>query len=308
MTATGFAFDNERPAPPGLARAVPPRRPAGDLRRIRWPSSTTAATAGPSCGCPTAGRRCRPRAGRRRSTGADDDGGWTVFTLRGLQPARSGRAGLPRQLLRGRRLSPAGPARACRPRRSGRWRRPGRRDRHFVDAAGCIPRRPAGRGPAADDRRRLGMDRQRLLPYPRLPAAPRARSASTTASSCPARWCCAAAPASPRRPHPRRPTATSSRPARAGPSPACGWPTMLDRSLPGDGRVAFHDLAPSRRASRTRCSPACRSRAEGDPLPLPLRRRAARPCSTRSASCRNTIRPAPRSAILTRPRRRDRRA
>ena len=41
---------------------------------------------GPNCGCPTAGRRCRPRAGARRSTGANGDGVRTIFTLTGERP------------------------------------------------------------------------------------------------------------------------------------------------------------------------------------------------------------------------------
>ena len=49
-----------------------------------------------------------------------DGGGWQVFTLSGLQPRRSGRAGLPCQRLSRPRPSPSGRASACRARRSGR--------------------------------------------------------------------------------------------------------------------------------------------------------------------------------------------
>ena len=42
-----------------------------------------AAIAGRNSGCRTAGRRCSSRAGRRRSTGAREDGEWRIFTLSG---------------------------------------------------------------------------------------------------------------------------------------------------------------------------------------------------------------------------------
>ena len=52
-----------------------------------WSSSRTAATAGPSSGCPTAGRRSRRRGGRRPSTGRASTTVWEEFTLGG--PSRS---------------------------------------------------------------------------------------------------------------------------------------------------------------------------------------------------------------------------
>ena len=58
--------------------------------------------------------KVRERAGRRRSTGRAEDGGWQAWTLAGVRAGRSRRAGLPRELLRGRRLRPLEGARASR--------------------------------------------------------------------------------------------------------------------------------------------------------------------------------------------------
>ena len=122
--APAFAFDNEDAAAQGLARTVPPRRASGDLRRVSSTSSRTAAIASPNSGCRTAGRRCSARAGRRRSIGAREDGGWSHLHACRAAPARPGRAGLPCQLLRGRRLCAMGrQAAADRSRVGGRRRR-----------------------------------------------------------------------------------------------------------------------------------------------------------------------------------------
>ena len=70
-----------------------------------------------------------------------DGGGWSALTLGGPRPLDPRRAGLSRQLLRGRRLR-AGPAPACRPRRSGRRRPRGCRWRGISwRAASATPRR-----------------------------------------------------------------------------------------------------------------------------------------------------------------------
>ena len=64
-------------------------------------------------------------------------------------------------------------------------------DGNLLDDGRLHPAPARGRGPGADDRRRLGMDRQPLRRLSGLSASRRARSANTTASSWPTRWCCA---------------------------------------------------------------------------------------------------------------------
>ena len=129
--------------------------------------------------------------------------------------------------------TPPGPASGCPPRPSGSTPssptgRPTPRPRGNLADTDDLP--PAGRRagdgrPAPGLRRLLGVDVAR--PTSPTPASTRrpARSASTTASSCPTRWCCAAAARSPRPATPARPTATSSRPGRGGRCPACASPT-----------------------------------------------------------------------------------
>ena len=109
------------PPPPRLPRALRPRRTGGDLRRVAWTSSTTAATTVRSCGCPTAGPRSRPRGGSARSTGRSPE-----RRLAGVHPGRAdtgqpGPARLPRELLRGRRLRPLGGHPAAHRGRVGAW-------------------------------------------------------------------------------------------------------------------------------------------------------------------------------------------
>ena len=125
--------------------------------------------------------------------------------------------------------SHAGRTRACRRRRSWSMRRPRSRSPETSSRADFSnPSPPRGIGPDAALRRRLGVDEQRLRPLPRLPAAARARSASTTASSCAASSCCGAAPVL-RRPRTCvRPTGTSSIRMRAGNTPASAWPGISE--------------------------------------------------------------------------------
>ena len=94
--------------PPDLAGAVRAGRPAGHRRGVVGRSWPTAATTGPSCGCPTGGRRPGQLRRRRRCTGSARPTGWTLYTLGGCRPGRPGRAGRAPQLLRGRRLRPLG--------------------------------------------------------------------------------------------------------------------------------------------------------------------------------------------------------
>ena len=80
----------------------------GHQRRVPASSSRTAATGGPSSGSRTAGRGQGARAGRRPLYWERRDGERWQLHPRGPAAARPGRAGLPRQLLRGRRLCPLG--------------------------------------------------------------------------------------------------------------------------------------------------------------------------------------------------------
>ena len=114
-------------------------------------------------GSPTAGRRSRRKAGMRPAIGARSTAPGCPFTLGGLRAGRPGRAGLPCQLLRGRRLRALG--------------RQASADRSGMGSRGA--REPARRRL----RHRLAMDAQRLSRPIRATAPRTARSANTTASS-----------------------------------------------------------------------------------------------------------------------------
>ena len=153
--------------------------------------------AGRSSGCRTAGRRVQQQGWQAPLYWRSDDGEWRIFTLpasgRSSRPSRSAMSASTRPT-----PSPAGPASACRPRPNGRVAAADAAARRQSGRQRPLPslrrRRPGGDGRiAADDRRRLGMDRQPLRRLSALSRRPPARSANTTASSCPTRWCCAAA-------------------------------------------------------------------------------------------------------------------
>ena len=91
-------------APPRVPRAVRARGPAGHVRRVARVHRRRRLPPRPSSGCPTAGRPCRRSSWDAPLYWERDEDGWQVFTLAGMQPDRPERAGLPRQLLRGRRL------------------------------------------------------------------------------------------------------------------------------------------------------------------------------------------------------------
>ena len=102
-----------------------------------WRSWRTAATRGPSLWLSDGWARRQAQGWEPRSTGPIGRSGPTGGSSpsAGPQPVDPGRAGLPRQLLRGRRLRPMGRARGCRPRPSGRrWPRD--------EAEGQLPGRP----------------------------------------------------------------------------------------------------------------------------------------------------------------------
>ena len=229
-----------------------------------------------------------------------------------------GPAGQPRQLLRGRGLRHLGRQAAAQRGRVGARRRaaalgtpddarqPRRRRRRSTRA-------PPGRRPAGCARcsATAGSGPPRPTTPTRASTRPRARSASTTASSCPTRWCCAAAARSPRPATPARPTATSSRTAPAGRCPgvrladgAGGRLVTAARTRLGPARARARPAAalvagrPARPglASRGRCRPSGSTTTR------------ARGSSTRSPGCRSTTRPRPSASILRDARRRDRRA
>ena len=225
-TGDGFGFDNECPRHRSTS-SPSPSRPAGDLRRVarvhrrrRLPPARAVAVRrlGP---VQAEGWDAPPLlvAGRRRVAGVHP---------RRLRARRPGPPGLPRQLLRGRRLRPLGGRPAAdrggvgggRPtRRSGAARpqlpRPRLCCTRSGAAGGCSaepPRATSGSGP-----------RPPTAPT-RASRPPPGRSASTTASSWSTSTCSAAARASPRSATSGPPTATSSPRRPAGPSPACAWP------------------------------------------------------------------------------------
>ena len=221
----GFAFDNEAPRHRVSARAVrSSRRGSVDQRRVPARSSTTAATSAPSCGSPTAGRPCRRRAGTRPLY-------WERRRRRAGRCSRSTGCG---------RVDPDEPvchvsyyeadaralgrrAPADRGRVGGRGREPPIAG-NFVESGACTRAAPrVGAAARAAVRRRLGVDRERLLAVSRLPPADgRARRVQRQVHVQPDRAArrllrhARAATSAP-------PTATSSRRTRAGSSAASAW-------------------------------------------------------------------------------------
>ena len=206
MTA-GLRLRQRRAAPSRLAGAVCARVAADELRRVsrlhrgwRLPAAGVLAVGG-------MGLRQPARLAGAALLGA---GRRELARLHAVGPAaaRSRRAGLPRQRLRGRRLRQVGGQAPAA--RGGVGSRLPRRS---------MTRASSGNGPPAP-----------TSPIPAIASRP-ARSANTTASSWPTRWCCAAA-ARRRRPATcARPIATSSRPTRAGCSAAFASRRISDERL-----------------------------------------------------------------------------
>ena len=266
-----------------------------------WPSSTTAATAGPSCGCPTAGPRCRRTAGPAPLYWRTATAGWTGLHPARRAAARSRRAGLPPQLLRGRRLRPLGRRAPADRGGVGDGRRivrlrPGRRRA----ASGARRGRP---GPAPDDRRALAVDRQRLPALSALQAGGRRGRRVQRQVHVGPDGAAGLAPPSPRRATPGSPTATSFRRRRAGRSAGCALRGTLDH---GRRNHAAELPRPGARPGelRRRHAGGAVERAEGRSRPSSSTTRRARTCSARSPGCRSTTRPAPRSASWSGARRR----
>ena len=194
-----FAFDNESLA----TKSCSPRSrwlPSWSARATGWSSWPTAATGSPSCGCPTAGRRSRPRsweAPEYWGRDARDIDGWSVQTLTGPRPVAPDEPVVHVSWYEADAARWA--RRACPPRPSGRWWRPtSRRCRHPHRRP--RPPRPGQARPAPDVprravvRQRVAVDgqlgvlavREFLRPVP---------WASTTASSWSTSRCCGVAPA-----------------------------------------------------------------------------------------------------------------
>ena len=215
----GFSFDNELPAAP---QWLAPYRLADRLvTNGEWLEFIDdGGYRRPELWLSDGWARVTQDGWRAPSYWIEDDGRWFEHTLHGTWPVNPG---LPvchvshyeadaYATLGGEAAADRGGVGARRDRAAGvdaerRWRP-------------ALP--PARRPPRGRDGLRqlfgdvLAVDRLGLPALPRLPARRRARSASTTASSCPARWCCGAAPRSPRRGMRGRPTGTSSRPAPGG--------------------------------------------------------------------------------------------
>ena len=191
-----WALDNERPAHQVDVRAVPDRHRDGDVRRLPGRSSKRAGTTIRGGGRRRAGRTSGTAGSSRPGAWERSDGAWwrTRFGQHELVPA--GRTGACTCASTRRRRSRPGRASGCRPRPSGRRRlagirpagglvatrgvtkTPGRSTRTSASgtcarlSAGAYPgRRVAARRPAAD-RRRLGVDQQRLPAVPGLRRVP----------------------------------------------------------------------------------------------------------------------------------------
>ncbi len=269
-----FGFDNEFPRHRALLDTVRRRGPARHVRRMvvvhggrRLPTPGVLALRG-------MGHRQRRALG---STSVLDPDPRRPGSLVGVHsfgdPAgRPRRAGVPRELLRSRRLRAVGRPPATRPSSSGRSP-PSSTGRATTS---CLLTQRLRLRPTRGRRSRrtpcsVTSGSGRPAPIPPTPASgpPRAQWASTTASSWSASRSCVAGAAPPRRDTSGPPTAISSTPVPAGLSPACGWPGTPER-------CGTRSTSTSRRTTCTsRCAPTpsagCWPR-EVDPARLVLRR------------------------------------
>ena len=199
-------------APPAVARAVPARRPARDQRRVARVHGRRRLRAPRAVALRRLGAGAAPRAGRRRSTGREATA--CGSSTRWAAPARSTRRSRCATSATTRPTpTPVGRHAAAHRGRVGARRR--RRRAGRAPSTARQPRRhrdvPPARGrpdrPVACARSTATAGSGRARPTSPTPASTRrpAPSASTTASSCPTRWCCAAAARS-RRPATSAPT------------------------------------------------------------------------------------------------------
>ena len=245
-----------------------------------WRSWPPAATAGPSCGCPTAGPGSQ-------AEGWDaplywepgEDGDWRVMSLGGLVRSiptpRSPTSAISRPT-----PTPAGPASGCRPRRSGSTPSAGLATGGGLRDLDRIAPRPAG--PAGGLRQMFGdlwqWTASAYAPYPGfVPGAGRGRRVQRQVHGQPD----GAARRMLR--HPARPC------ARQLPQLLLSAPALdVFRRAPGRGRPGLAAPAPRPGNSWPTSSPA--SRPVPGPCPANISTTsAARPCSRPSASCPNTI-------------------
>ena len=199
----GLRVRQRAPAPPRVLAAVRLGRRARHERRVPRRSSTTAAIDAPGALALRRLATVQPSgSGRRRSTGRRTGATWMASSRSAGVAARSTRTSRCATSATTRPTpSRAGPARGCRPRRSGSTPRADAPvDGNLVESGPLPPAPPADAAERARAavRRRLGVDAERVRRRTPASRRSRARSANTTASSCATRWCCAAARA-PRR-------------------------------------------------------------------------------------------------------------
>ena len=188
----GFAFDNELPR--HTAHLEPFALADRPVTCGEWLAFIDdGGYARPSCGSPTAGPRRRPRLGGAAVLVRGGRRAWWLFTLGGAAAGRPGRAGLPRELLRGRRLRPLGRSPpAHRGRVGGRApARPAARPGNFLDP-GIAPSPPTESATPTLFGDVWQWTVERLPPVPGLPARAGGGRLSTTASSWSTSTCSAA--------------------------------------------------------------------------------------------------------------------